>query len=522
MTPRRAVLYGRVSKLSRADQARAQLGQAEGRSVDQQLTELRRLAARDQVTIVAEHRDDGISASRHTRTREREGWRDTMAAITTGQVTELWVWEISRATRDRPVWAALISVCIAQAVMVTVQGKVHDPTDPDDGFMLDLMAALAVRESAVTAKRIRRDIRASAAEGKPRGRIPYGYLRRYDPTTGALMSQEPDPVFAPVVAEMFTRAAAGDSLYSIALDFNTRGLTSPHEVRAARNGRDVPRYPWSPQLVLRMLRNPTYAGLRVHNEGGLKPGQPPTVVGPATWEHIVTRETFDHAQVILNDPSRNQRPADMSVKHLLTGIALCGVCGSRCRAVKNRGYPSYACWGPPEHPGRSCVSRLQEPVDIMVTATLLTRLNDRDTAGVLARYSDTDRTDHAAARIELEQLQARLEEFRAAAEDPDLIRAGRALPVDAWMRQQAVLEPLIADARRRATPVSVPSIVRRALESGDVWRWWHGDPEVPGSALSLPERRELVRALVTVRILPSRKGARGFDPSLISIEGPGF
>ena len=82
-----------------------------------------------------------------------------------GEVDELWVWEVSRASRDRPVYAALIGACMAQDVKITVNGRVHDPNDPDDAFMLDLGAALAVKESALTSKRIRRDVAARAAAG---------------------------------------------------------------------------------------------------------------------------------------------------------------------------------------------------------------------------------------------------------------------------------------------------------------------------------------------------------------------
>jgi site-specific DNA recombinase len=68
-----------------------------------QLAELTRTARREGVEIVSVRRDDGISASRYAATKQREGWRDVMATILDGRVTELWVWEISRATRDRPV-----------------------------------------------------------------------------------------------------------------------------------------------------------------------------------------------------------------------------------------------------------------------------------------------------------------------------------------------------------------------------------------------------------------------------------
>ena len=239
MTARHAVLYGRVSKIAAADQI-------EGKSVDQQLDILTGIAEREEVHVVGVFRDDGVSASRYAGGKTRGGWQDTMQTITDGRVNELWVWEISRATRDRPVWSALIAACMAQNVLIVIAGKVHDPNDPDDGFMLDLLAALAIRESAITSKRIKRHIRAAAADGKPHGRIAYGYMREYDPITRALVAQRPDPDLAPIVAEIFHRVAEKETGYSIANNLNARGVPSPHEARAARLGRAVDDpYPWT-------------------------------------------------------------------------------------------------------------------------------------------------------------------------------------------------------------------------------------------------------------------------------------
>ncbi|HET8642502.1 MAG TPA: recombinase family protein, partial [Pseudonocardiaceae bacterium] len=145
---RRAVLYARVSEL------------IEGRkSVDDQLSELRVWARRDGWQVVAEHRDDGISASRFARrTVRRDGWQQTMDLISAGSVDILAVWELSRASRDRAVWAALLAACEQHGVLLAAGGKLHDPGDPDDAFMVDLGAALSSRESAILSKRVRRSV----------------------------------------------------------------------------------------------------------------------------------------------------------------------------------------------------------------------------------------------------------------------------------------------------------------------------------------------------------------------------
>lgn len=141
------VVYGRVSQ-----------DRSEGKSVDDQLAECRAWAQREGWQVIAEHRDDG--ASRYANGKTRAGWQACMDLITAGKVDLLVVWEVSRATRDRAVWSALVVACLERNVKIGAGGKVHDPSDPDDGFLLDLQGALAVRESAVTSKRIRRAVRA--------------------------------------------------------------------------------------------------------------------------------------------------------------------------------------------------------------------------------------------------------------------------------------------------------------------------------------------------------------------------
>ena len=203
----------------------------DAKSVAQQLDVLCGLAVREGVQVVAVFRDDGISASSFAHGAVREGWVQTMEVIASGRVDELWVWEVSRATRDRAVYAALIGACTVEDVKITVNGRVHDPNDPDDAFMLDLGAALAVKESALTSKRIRRDVAARAAQGRPHGRIPYGYQREYDPHTGALLRQVPDPATAPLVRELARRVLAGEALYRLAAE-RVRLLQSSQVSRA--------------------------------------------------------------------------------------------------------------------------------------------------------------------------------------------------------------------------------------------------------------------------------------------------
>ena len=60
----------------------------------------------------------------------------------------------------------------------------------------------------MTSKRIRRAVRIRAAEGRPHGRIPYGYRREHDPATSKVLRQVPNAQTAPVVREIASRLLA--------------------------------------------------------------------------------------------------------------------------------------------------------------------------------------------------------------------------------------------------------------------------------------------------------------------------
>jgi site-specific DNA recombinase len=476
----RGGIYGRVS-----------IDRNAGRSVDDQLNVGRTWAARLHVTVSAEYRDDGISASSYAKGKTRPDWQRAMADINAGRLDLLWVWELSRATRDREVWAALIKACQRRKVLLAVDSTVYDTTDPDDAFMLDLLIGMAVRESAVTHKRVMRGVLSSMEAGRPRGKIPFGYVRTYDPGTGALLSQLPDPATAPIVRELFTRVAAGEPIHAIARDFNERGLPTPQADRDTRRGVTAERGGWTGSKIRRQLGNPAFAGYRVHQGA---------IVGEASWEPLIDAALFATVTNLMADPKR-QTHNGVEAKWLLSGILECGVCGAKCRQVSNKGRPAYACHGK-NFNNQACVHGRQEPIDGVVVERLLLRLAEPD--GLTTLTADNS-VAVAEAQAELAALEARLEEFERSAEDPE------GISVASLARYQRKYEPLIADARARATPVWIPQAAVE-LNQGDVDRRWE--------VLDLPTRRTVVSSLmrVTLRKDTRPRGSHGFDLSRVHIQ----
>lgn len=463
----RALLYGRTS-----------LDRSRGRSVDDQLTGLRGWAARENHRVVGELRDDGISASRWSR-KARPDWQKAMDMITAGELDILGVWEISRSTRDRMVWASLVAACTEARVKIAVDGRVFDVEDPDDAYFLDQMVASGIRESAMTSKRTNRGSESRAAAGRPHGSLCYGYANEYDPATGKVLRRVQNPADAEIVREIARRLLAAESAASIAADLNSRGIPSPREGR------------WSGSNVSRLAQRPTLAGLRVYRGKVLE-----DVV--ATWEPILTVEQHRKLVARLTDPSRRSSRTGVHVRHLLPGVARCGICGGAVRALtrKLRSGGTTIVYNCRE---RFCFSRIAADVDAAVERLVVARLSQPDLLEALT--ADDPIASEAAEN--LARLRAKLDEARR------LVAEDR-LSLTSLVDLEARLLPQIEDAQRRARPRHVPTLVTDVAGPDAAARW---------AALSVASRREIVRALMTVRI--NRTGRRDsyvpFDPSAIEI-----
>ncbi|MCW2905157.1 MAG: recombinase family protein, partial [Streptosporangiaceae bacterium] len=463
----------------------------EGRSVDSQLDVGRRWAQREGHTIVGEYRDDGVSAF-DTR-KQRPDWQRVMDEIAARRFDVLWVWEASRASRDRTVWAALIAACAEAHVLICVDGKMHDVTDPDDGFVLDLGMAMAVRESAYIRKRVQRATLAAADAGRPFGSIPFGYRREYDPKSKA-PSQVPDEETAPIVREIVARVIAGEGLHKIAVDFNRRGVPTPQQVRDRRLGREgVTRGGWNNPKLRKLLSSPSMAGWRVHQG---------KVHGQAGWDPIVSAADHAAALAIINDPTRRTQRGT-APKYLLSGIAECAVCDGWMRYFPNKGFPSYGCAGKSgTNPGH--VVRRAEPLETMVETYVVALLMDPKLFERVATI-EAGADDRGEAIVkEIADVEARIAQFEAAAV------AGELTPERFGRMERQWLAQLVELRTELGSTSKLPQVVIDAA-GPDADKKWEGR--------DILVRRQIVRSLVRVRVHRSnqRRGARGFDDSSIEI-----
>jgi len=488
--PLRALIYNRVS----SDPTGRRV------SVESQDAENRAWCAREGVQVVASITDNDRSASR-VATKTREGYtavRRALAGDTHGRIDYLVLWESSRARRSLDDYVVERELCRTYNVLLVYKGRVYDMSQGDDRFSTAVDAAVDEREAERIRERAERGHRASAAKGRPRGSVPYGYRRDYSVSPFA---QVPDPETAPVVQNIVARLLTGDALYSIAADLNRRGEPTPQGRKELAVGVDRGRL-WSSATIRVLLASQSMTGVRTHN-GIAHP--------EATWEPIVSAADWWQVQTLLADPVRARHHRGVEPRHLLAGIAECGVCGAWLRAASNRGRDVYQCtgWGAGDPRGKGHVSRgPRDKVDAMALLRVFDLLESPDLmASIDAGRADTqDRT--RAIRRELDGLTAKLARFEAAA-------AAETISLDAFGRFEARFATRSAELRAELVSASrfPPEVVEMA-GPGAAARW-----DASRVRDDVGYQRRIVRALVRVVVNRSQRprGRRGFDAATVQV-----
>jgi site-specific DNA recombinase len=444
------------------------------RSIDEQHADNQRTAD-EHGWQLGDPYDDIGSASRYA-TNGRHGYDTLVADIEAGRfgADVLVLWESSRGSRQVAEWCRLIDACGQHGIniAVTTHGRTYDPTNARDRRSLLEDAVDSEYESGKMSSRIRRDTAYAAVEGRPHGRIPYGYQRRYDPTNGRLVDQVPTEPEASYVRELFDRLAKGHSLRAIAADYDQRGIRT-------RTGRK-----FTSQHLRSLARSDSYRGKRIHIPGrrnGNRTGA--GNVTPAAWPALVDDTTWLAVQRILGDETRrtnNRRSRPGGAQHLLSMIAVCDVCDGPLSATyrDNKGR-RYQC----RDKGHVVIGA--DALDAYAETDILAFLSKPDVVDRLCAPGDDAaladvRNDIAAIRAELDQLSDNVAQ--------GLLSVAFAAQTEPGLRRRLEI------AQTRETELATPHQLRGIIEPGaDVAARWE---TAPMSARRLVARMLLVPEVI--------------------------
>lgn len=432
--PLRGILYARNSS-------------AKEQSIESQLDDGRRRAPGLGIAILDEL-SDPIGASRFS-AGERKNWAKIRALLPQRDV--LMVREVSRATRQMTEFSMLLDECRTNRVRIfhMARDRFYDPADKYDYDALIDEAKRAVFEAHQISDRVRPEMAKVWARGQAVGRTAYGYVRRYAEggAKRAYVDSLEHPQQGRVVRQIFAAVAEGQSLYAIAQRLtNDRVPTS----RGAQH--------WRPNVVRDIALSPCY---RPHPDD---PTRGCLVVNGSTfvasWPPLTDETTWQTVQRILGAEDRTVRRARKDsapgqIRHLLSSSAqlLTAPCGSRVTAHADRpgraGY--YQC------ADDGCVSAPMAESDEYVTRLVVARLSRKDARHLWVADDSTTR----AAADELARLRADLAANEAS------YRTGEISAKLAGARERE-LEPLIADAERRAQPAGVPLAALKLLDAAKI------------------------------------------------------
>lgn len=431
--------------------------------VNQQEEDSHKRAKRDRVPIAAHHvyRENDRGASRHSK-KKRPKYAAMLKAIEAGEITVIYAYSNGRLTRRPLELEDLIQLHEKTGVQFRTIVSGDDNLATADGRMVArIKAAVDAAEVDRISERVRRHSKARAEEGRGHGgQRPYGWQ--------AEDRRKLDRAEHKVIKDAVKRVFQGDSLRSIAVDFNRRGIPT------------VTGASWSISGLQRMLTNPRLAGIRVHQ------GKP---IGKGDWKPAITE--LDHRRLVRLLTDGDRRTAyDNRRKYRMTGLAICTDCQVPVvlRINSGKGRPNRQFYG-----CKVCgMIRKREWVDTYVDGVMEEFLRGYKPKPPIP-------ADVKAAR-EAKRLRARIEDTKATFAESDVMS-----PAELEDMLRGLYRKLQA-AEDKATPPTDGAVLEDVTGP---------DPKMPWLDIPVERQRRIIDMFFTVELHRGRPGIRTFDPETV-------
>ncbi len=451
-----AAIYARIS----SDPAGTRLG------VGRQIADCEALAERLGWPVAEVYVDNDVSAYSGG---DRPEYRRMLEDLKHGTRDAVLVWQLDRLHRQPRELEEFFDLVAAVGIaenLATVTGE-YDLSTGEGRLMARIVGAVARKESDDKSLRLRRKHAELAAAGKVSGggSRPFGYA---DDKVTVVAAE------AKVIREMASRVLAGDSLRSVCVDLNGRGVRTSL-------GND-----WTTSGLKRRLMSPQVSG-RTERDGEFFEAQ---------WPGIITAEESDRLRHKLGSRTRSgQRPPR---RYLLTGgLLLCGRCGAamvaRPRGDKTR---RYVCAKGPGLPGCGRMSATADPLEKLIVEIVVHRLG---TAELEAALNDARRHSQQAAELE-DQVAADQEMLNELADD----YANRLIGRPEWLTARETIQRRIDHTRSRLSRLSPTTAIDEYAGHADLLAAAWPD-------LGLPRRQGIVRVIIDHVVAQSAVPGRGFD-----------
>ncbi|WP_435187000.1 recombinase family protein [Streptomyces sp. bgisy126] len=464
-----------------------------GDGVTRQHEDAGALALARGIPVQGRYTDNDISAT--TGKRLRPEYERLMTAVRADQVDVVIVAALSRLWRNRRERAEGMELFRKHSVSIlAVKGPELDLTTASGRLLAGLLGEVDSFEVEQMSEREKREMRQRVEKGLPAtGPRAFGYSA--DGWT--IIPEEMPEVVKAYETFVVTRSVSG-----IMRDLRERGILN-------KDGE-----PWTNNGVRWVLKNPRYAALREY-EGELHEGKWPAGIPEDLWR--AAQHIFE-----LEDRATSPGPAR---RHLLSGIALCGVCADGTTVTSaSRGRKKTKATGGdedrPEGAGQLLVeegeattqltyrcrlskhlSRSMEPVDGLVEEFVIARLSRPDAAEL---FHDETAPGAEDLRTQAVALRARLKALAAAFADDDEADVMEFRDATRRLRER------LAEVEGRMAHPQRARVLAGLVDADDVRAAW--------KRLGLDRKRAVVDLLAEVTVDRAGGGGRQpFNPETVRI-----
>jgi len=249
------------------------------------------------MTIITTYIDRALSAKSDNRPEFQKMVRDSAKK----QFDVVLVWKLDRFSRNRFDSATYRAILKRNGVNV-VSAKENISEGPEGIILEAMLEGMAEFYSAELSVKVKRGQKENALKCKANGgMIPFGY------TINSERYYEIDPLTAPIVLEIFTRYADGQTVKEISQELNSRGVFTNTKYKYTNKA-----------SMHNLLKNRRYIGEYRYGE----------LVTPGGMPAIVPQDIFDRVQERMAKNKHKPAAKKAIEEYILTTKLFCGKCGA--------------------------------------------------------------------------------------------------------------------------------------------------------------------------------------------------
>jgi len=279
---KKVAFYGRYSSTNQSEQ-----------SIEGQLHVCEDYAAKNGLQIVAQYVDRAISGKSDNRPQFQQMIADSSKGIFEGVL----LYKLDRFARNR-YHSAIYKHKLRENGVRLISATEH-LTDTPEGIMLEaVLEGIDEFYSAELSQKVNRGLAESFHKGY--------YLKKIAPFGYQIKARKlvPNPLTAPIAADIFRRYNAGERIVDIVNWLNGLGVTNQK------------RNQWKPMNVSTHLKNRIYMGEYYYGQ----------FEEPMPVPALIEKELFESVQEKLKAAAHRRRERS-DYEYLLTGKLVCGYCG---------------------------------------------------------------------------------------------------------------------------------------------------------------------------------------------------